>query len=141
MAGKFHDWWHAGEEGAIAIYGSDSRVYLVIAGFCFLTAVAMTIIGWWRPVVLLVTLGVIGVSSSRYAIIFTASEFVVRPGFGDATRILYSSITRMTSGYSGKQPAVILQLPFGQTYTLNPDVIDAQQMLQRLQQITGKQIK
>jgi len=137
----------------VAIYGQDENMVIFIrisAGIFFLIAIATAIVSWWQPGDLLVPLialpmGVLFLTPARYAIIFTPSEVIVRPQIGTPQRILYSAITRMTkttvpSGKYGTAPALIIGLPFGQTYLLRLNVEHAEEMLRRLQEATGKQV-
>jgi hypothetical protein len=137
----------------VAIYGQDENtvaLFRLMAGFCISIAIVFGIWSLWKPGGVLVPLmigplGLLFLTSSRYAIIFSPTEFVVRPQFGAPTRIPYSSITRLTNttvpaGQYGSTPAVILGLPFGQTYLLRLNVENSQEMLRRLQEATGKHI-
>jgi hypothetical protein len=150
MAGALHKWWRAGEEGAVVVYRKHNDVVLILlfvfccvsGGICWQLFPEYPLLPF-IPVVVCAPI----MAGCRIAIIFTPTAVIYRPDFGHPTRILFTGITSMRkveipSNWSkARFPGLLLELSLGQSLPMRLDMPRSNEILDRLRQATGNQVK
>jgi hypothetical protein len=148
---KFRSWFHAGEEGALAVYTKPYRMNLVIQ--------SVGLLAFWAvfPVLQGYSLGLMSIAAyalprvvaeGRRAIVFSDSEFIYRPPFAPPVRVPFVQVlhfrrSKVTVSYLlrlGFVNGIIVTLVEGSELAFPLDFKERDEILQRLISLTGKAI-
>ena len=144
-------WLHAGEEGALIVYNKHYRVKLLLVcctlatSWAFLPVMRQCPIGFlviaafWLPRTL---------AEGRRAIIFTNTEVIYRPPFAQPLRtaiagiqsLKRSKVTLSVGLRAIRGPGVLLTTMTGETTALPLDFKEREEILQRVNAVTGKTV-
>jgi hypothetical protein len=154
---RFHAWWHAGEDGAVAVY-TRTRGVLVIGLVMAFWAIAAIVCWNLFPQYLAIpfAFGVIefgqAVAAQRMAIIFTPTEVIYRPQISPPIRVPLKAIVSMRrtslvytlpllSFRRYPKPAIALVLLLGQETVIPVDFSASGEIFRRLREATGMPIR
>jgi hypothetical protein len=146
-------WWHAGEERAVTIHGTDIAGPLAIRLFGAVLGVAylFVLLPDQILIVALITvlaaalLSIIPITQGRKAIILTPTSVVYRNSWSKPQEIPFAEIVRMKRvnlpGYRATRPGLRLELASGDWACMYLTVKNPNEALHRLMECTRKAIE
>jgi hypothetical protein len=146
MLSKLHNWWNAGEEGAILVYRARLLVPMVVLSAIIVFVYLVTIphyhsTTWFFPLFWFAC-AIPVLLRRRRAVIFTPDVFLVRPAWGAILRIPISGIKRVNPvKYSPAEeypiPAVHIELIVGGAVDVRLGVARPNDVISRLEAATN----
>jgi hypothetical protein len=142
MLSKLHNWWNAGEEGAITVYRARLLVPMVILSALIVFAYLVTAPHYhsdtWFFAVFWSARGIPLLLRRRRAVIFTPDVLLVRPAFGAILRIPISGTKGVSPvEYSPAEeypiPAVHIEFIVGGAVDLRLGVARPNEVIRRLE--------
>jgi len=151
MIRRWRRWWHAGEDGATAVYGNN---FLWLVLFLLFIVVACSVLGLalnGEGVLILVVVTLLPVAfifptgMARVAIIFTETAVIYRPYFGRPKEAPYAEIVNVRRifipGFRMNYHALELKLASGEILRWDLMVSYPNEVLERLERSAGKSVE
>jgi hypothetical protein len=148
---KFRRWWHAGEEGALAVHTRPFRARVLLLCIVIVACWAYFPVMQKYPLCLLLAALLAvprSVAEGRRAIVFTDTEVRYRPPFAEPWRVRMADIqslkpfkvTLFTLSRPHRVPGILLTMSGGESIALPLDFMERDEIVQRITAATGKVI-